>query len=131
MPPVNRTLQNIYIVYKGKDHTQTAGSKLTVSCVITEYLVEALRGTAQFWSEDHSLLMGQVRDEIRRRHTEDMETALGGGPGLRVHIRRPPGETDHADRGMAVSAAIYSQWVGVRGTGMEGFPFLAIWHLDP
>ena len=51
--------------------------------------------------------------------------------GRHIHGESPPEGTDHAGRGMAVSATIYSQWVGVRGTGIEGFPFLAIWHLDP
>ena len=36
-----------------------------------------LRGTAEFWSGDHSLLMGEVRDEIRRHHAEAAEAALG------------------------------------------------------
>ena len=46
--------------------TQTAGSNWTVSCVITGHLVAALRGTAEFRSGDHALLMGEGREEIRR-----------------------------------------------------------------
>ena len=53
------------------DPTQTEVAKWTESCVITEYLVAAFRGTAEFWSGDHYLFMGEGRGEISRRHAED------------------------------------------------------------
>ena len=59
------------------DPTHTCGSNRTASYVITGYLVAALFQNAYFWSGDHALLMGEGRDEIRRRHAEDAETALG------------------------------------------------------
>ena len=57
--------------------TMTTGSNWTASCVITGHLIAALRGTAEFWSGDHALLMVEGRDEIRRRHAEAAEMALG------------------------------------------------------
>ena len=45
--------------------------------VITRHLVIALHGTVGYWSGDHALFMGEVRDEIRRQHTKEAETALG------------------------------------------------------
>ena len=57
--------------------TQINGANWTVSCVITGNLVIALRGTAEFWSGDHTLLMGEGMDAIRWRHAEAAETALG------------------------------------------------------
>ena len=48
-----------------------------VSFVIKGHLVAALHGAAEFLSGYHDLLMGDCRDEIRRRHAEDAETALG------------------------------------------------------
>ena len=59
------------------DPTQTARDNWTVSCVITGHLISALRRTAEFWSGDHSLLMGDGRDEIQRRRYEAAKTALG------------------------------------------------------
>ena len=59
------------------DPTQTVKDNWTASCVITGHLVAALRGTAEFWLGYHDLLIGEVRDEIRQRHAEDTETALG------------------------------------------------------
>ena len=47
------------------------------SCVIIGNLVAALHRTAGFRLEDHALLMGKVREDIRRRHAEAAETALG------------------------------------------------------
>ena len=47
------------------------------SCVITGHLVIVLRGTAEFRSWDHALLMGGGRDDIQWQHTEAAETALG------------------------------------------------------
>ena len=57
--------------------TRTVGGNWTVSCVITGHLVTALRGTAKFRLFDHALLMGEGRDEKRRRHSEEVETTLG------------------------------------------------------
>ena len=37
----------------------------------------ALRGAAKFKSGNHALLMGERREDIRRRHAEEAETALG------------------------------------------------------
>ena len=45
--------------------------------MITGHLVVALRGTAEFRSVYHDLLMGERRKKIRRRHAEEVETALG------------------------------------------------------
>ena len=47
------------------------------SCVITEHLVAALCGMADFRLEDHYLLMREGRDEIRWKHAKATETALG------------------------------------------------------
>ena len=57
--------------------TQTAGAKWTSSCIIIGHLAAELRGTSKFGSGDHSLLMGEGREEIRMRHEEAAETALG------------------------------------------------------
>ena len=57
--------------------THTTGANCTVSCVFTGHLVAALRGTAEFSLGDHALLMGEDREEIRRRHAEAADTALG------------------------------------------------------
>ena len=57
--------------------TRTVEENWTVSCVITGHLVTALRGTAEFGSGDHALLMGKGREEIRRIHAEKEENALG------------------------------------------------------
>ena len=59
------------------DPTQTAGENWTASYVITGHLVVALRGTAEFRLGDHALLIGEKREDIRRRHAEVTETALG------------------------------------------------------
>ena len=48
-----------------------------MSCIITGHLVTAVRGTEEFRSGDHSLLMGEGREEIQRRHVEAADTALG------------------------------------------------------
>ena len=56
--------------------TQTEGENWTASCVITGHLVLALRGTVEFRSSDHALLMWEGREEIRQRHAEGSETAL-------------------------------------------------------
>ena len=45
--------------------------------MITGHLVAALRWTAEFRSGDHALLMGEEREDIRWRHAEEAETALG------------------------------------------------------
>ena len=47
------------------------------SCIITGYLIAALRGTAEFRSGDHALLMVGGRDEIQRWHAEEADKALG------------------------------------------------------
>ena len=59
------------------ESTQSNGANWRESCVITGHLIEVLRGTAEFWSGDHSLLMGEVRYEIHQRHADAAETALG------------------------------------------------------
>ena len=59
------------------DPNQNTGSNWTKSCVITRHLVAALRGTAESRSGDHALLMVGGRDEIRKRHTQNVETELG------------------------------------------------------
>ena len=46
--------------------TRIAGANWTASYVITGHLVAALRWTAEFWLGNHSLLMGEGREEIRR-----------------------------------------------------------------
>ena len=102
--------------------TQTDGSIWTESCVITGHLIAALRRTAYFWSGYHSLLMGEVRDEICRRHAEAAESALGeggGGGGCRNHGGRPLDGTDHADGDVAVSSPLRRQWDGVRVVGVK------------
>ena len=47
------------------------------SCVVTRHLVAALHKMVEFWSGYHALLMGEGRDEICRRRTEDADTAMG------------------------------------------------------
>ena len=59
------------------DPTKTAGAKWTAYRVITGNLVIALRGTAEFRLGEHTLLMGEGREEIRRQHVEAEEKALG------------------------------------------------------
>ena len=59
------------------DPTQTAGANWTTSCVITGYLVAALRKTAEFMSGYHALLMGEGRAEIQQRYAKSEDTALG------------------------------------------------------
>ena len=44
--------------------------------MITGHLVAALHGRDEFRSGDHDLLMGEGREEIRRRHAEEAETSL-------------------------------------------------------
>ena len=44
--------------------TQTAGGNWTASCGITGHLVAVLRGTADFRSGNHALLMGEGREDI-------------------------------------------------------------------
>ena len=58
------------------DPPQTAGANWMVSCVIKGKLAAALLRTAEFWLGDHELLIRKGRDETRRRHAEDAETAL-------------------------------------------------------
>ena len=58
------------------DPPQTAISNWMVSCVIKGKLAAALLRTAEFWLGDHELLIRKGRDETRRRHAEDAETAL-------------------------------------------------------
>ena len=48
--------------------TQTAGANWTTSYVIIGHFVAALRGTAEFRSEDNDLLVREGRAEIRRRY---------------------------------------------------------------
>ena len=45
--------------------------------MIREHLISALRRTAEFRSGNHTLLMGEEREEIRWKHAEEAETALG------------------------------------------------------
>ena len=59
------------------DPTWTAGVNWTASCMITGHLVAALRGTVEFRSGDHALLIGEEREDICWQHTEDAENALG------------------------------------------------------
>ena len=59
------------------DPTHTTGSNWAASCVITGHLVAALRGTGEFWSGDHALLIREGRDKIRRCHTEATDISLG------------------------------------------------------
>ena len=47
------------------------------SCVITVHLIAALRRTIDYQAGDRSLLMGEVRDEIRHQHVEDAYMSLG------------------------------------------------------
>ena len=56
--------------------TQTAGSNWMDSCVITGHLFAALLRTAEFWSGDHALLVGEGRDDIFQRHAAAAEMAL-------------------------------------------------------
>ena len=58
------------------DPTHTCGSNRTASYVITGYLVAALFQNAYFWSGDHAILMGEGRDEIRRRHAKAADMVL-------------------------------------------------------
>ena len=46
------------------DPTQTARANWTLSYVITVHIVESLRGTDDFWSGDHALLVGYYRNNI-------------------------------------------------------------------
>ena len=48
-----------------------------MSCVITGHLVAVIRGTAEFRSGYHSLLMGEGWAEIQRQHAEAAEISLG------------------------------------------------------
>ena len=59
------------------DPTQTAEANWVVSCVITEHLVAALCQTDAFWSRDHSLLIGEGRDETLQWYAEAAEIAPG------------------------------------------------------
>ena len=53
------------------------GANWTASCIINRHLIAALRGTDEFRSGNHALLMGKGRDDIRRKNAEEAETALG------------------------------------------------------
>ena len=87
-----------------------------------------LRVTSEFRSGDHALYVGEVRDEIRQRHTEAAETALGEA-WFAVSTEDPPSDgTDHAYGGVDVSATIHRQWDRVRGAGVEVFPLPALGH---
>ena len=55
----------------------------------------------------------------------------GGGTGRCVHGGCPTDGTDHADRGVAVSAPIHSQWDIFRGALMEGFLLTVLCHQSP
>ena len=57
--------------------TQTAVENWTASCVIMGHLVAALQGTAEFRSGNHAPLVGEEREEIQHRHTEEADNALG------------------------------------------------------
>ena len=72
-------------------------------------------------------MMGEGRDEIRRRHAKDADMALHEAQaGMR--IGRLPYGKDPADRVVAVSAPLHRQWDRVRGAGVEGFPLPTLWH---
>ena len=45
--------------------------------MVTRHLVEELRGTDDFRSGNHNLLMGEGSNKIRRRHTEEEKNAMG------------------------------------------------------
>ena len=57
--------------------TRTVGSNWKASYVITGHIVTALHGTAEFRSGNHSLLMGEGREDIQWRYLEESETSLG------------------------------------------------------
>ena len=59
------------------DPTQTTRANWTASCVITGHLVAAIYETDEFWLDNNALLMGEEREEIRQRHAEEVDTALG------------------------------------------------------
>ena len=66
------------------DPTQTAPENWMESCVITEHLVQALRGQVEFWTADHMTCLQEGRAEVWRRGQqwaeEAMEATLEGSP---------------------------------------------------
>ena len=46
--------------------TQTSGLNWTSSCVLTGHIIATLHGEVEFRSGDHSLLMGEFREDIQR-----------------------------------------------------------------
>ena len=48
-----------------------------MSYVIIEHLVLALREMVEFFPGDHAIFMGEGKDDIHQRHSEDAEMALG------------------------------------------------------
>ena len=58
------------------DPIRTTEANWTAPCMITGHLVAALRGTAEFRSGNHTLVMGEGRENILRIHAEEADTAL-------------------------------------------------------
>ena len=52
------------------------GELYGVLCDHTGHLIAVLCGTADFRSGNHALVVGEGREEIQRRHAEEVETAL-------------------------------------------------------
>ena len=58
------------------DPTLTSPENWTESCVITGYIVAALRGQVEFQTADHSACIRQGRTAVRPRSTQRAEEAL-------------------------------------------------------
>ena len=64
--------------------TNKASDNQTTYCVITGYLVAALRGQEEFSTADHAAYMREERAEVQKRNKlrseESMEETLEGSP---------------------------------------------------
>ena len=102
--------------------SQTASENWTASCVITGYLVAALRDQVEFRTADQSACLREGRTAVRRRGQrrakEALTAALEGGPGLTITSTA----TSDKDWGLADSTAFHSQWDRAGGTGMARLP---------
>ena len=102
-----RTITGLPVKHSGidfPDHNHTAGANCTVSCVIIEHLVAALRNTENLRSGDHALLMGEGREDVRQQHMEVAEIVL-------VEARSAASKTDSQRLGRIQRAGVWMSMI--------------------
>ena len=113
------------------DPTRTSPDNWKASCVITRYLVSALRGQVPFWTADHAACFRDGRTAVRRQSfakaMASLEVSIAGASGV-FTLSIAMGDEEW---GLDDSAAINSKWDGAGSAGMVRSRHPALWPRAP